>query len=148
MVYGRVNKLRLLGFAAEGGAALLGLPTFGLIRKGIEGVGDYVSGDADEEDAKAVKEAAGDVREKAKSLLSAKEKRSPPEEITAFRSEFEEVLKGLDKTLVVGIDNIDRCTPPNAIHTWVLTPLMKGVSEANRFTTVSKASMEAQKNLQ
>lgn len=85
-LYGRVNKLRLLGFAAEGGAALLGLPTFGLIRKGIEGVGDYVSGEADDEDAKAVKEAAGEVREKAKGLLSPKEKRSPPEEITAFCS--------------------------------------------------------------
>ncbi|WP_438345917.1 KAP family P-loop NTPase fold protein [Methylorubrum populi] len=116
-LYGRVNKLRFLGLAAEGGAAFMGLPTFGLLRKGIEGIGDYVAGDADDEDAKAVKDAAGEVREKTKGLLAAKEKRSPPEEITAFRAEFKEVLRGLDKTLVVVIDNIDRCTPPNAIHT-------------------------------
>ncbi len=116
-LYGRVNKLRLFGFAAEGGAALFGLPTFGLLRKGIDGVADYVAGDADDEDARAVKGAAGEVRDKAKGILGPKEKRSPPEEITAFRAEFKEVLSGLGKTLVVVIDNIDRCTPPNAIHT-------------------------------
>lgn len=116
-LYGRVNKLRLLGFAAEGGAALMGLPTFGLLKKGIDGVSDYVTGEADDDDAKAVKDAAGEVRDKAKGILAPKEKRSPPEEITAFRAEFREVLKGLSKTLVVVIDNIDRCTPPNAIHT-------------------------------
>ncbi|CAA2136976.1 KAP family P-loop NTPase fold protein [Methylobacterium bullatum] len=116
-LYGRVNKLRLLGLAAEGGAAFMGLPTFGLLRKGIEGVGDLVVGNADDDDMKAVKDAAGEIREKTKGLVAAKEKRSPTEEITAFRAEFEEVLKGIGKTLVVVIDNIDRCTPPNAIHT-------------------------------
>src|SRR5271154_2947835 len=41
----------------------------------------------------------------------------PPEEIAAFRRQFGEVLEGLNRTLVVFIDNLDRCLPENAIHT-------------------------------
>jgi predicted KAP-like P-loop ATPase len=52
-----------------------------------------------------------------KDLIEKAEKRSPPEEITGFRREFNEVLRGLDKTLIVFIDNLDRCLPRNAIHT-------------------------------
>lgn len=115
--YGRVNKLRVLGLAAEGGAALLGMPTFGALNRGIQSVGDYFSGEADEDDAKALKEAAAEVKSRTTGLLAPKAKQSPPEEITAFRNEFKDLLKGLGKTLVVVIDNIDRCTPPNAIHT-------------------------------
>lgn len=115
--YGRVNKLRVLGLAAEGGAALLGMPTFGALNRGIQSVGDFLSGEADDDDAKALKEAAADVQSRTAGLLAPKAKRSPPEEITAFRKEFKDLLQGLGKTLVVVIDNIDRCTPPNAIHT-------------------------------
>lgn len=115
--YGRVNKLRVLGLAAEGGAALFGMPTFGALNRGIQSVGDLLSGEADEDDAKALKEAASDVKSRTAGLLAPQTKRSPPEEISAFRNEFKELLKGLGKTLVVVIDNIDRCTPPNAIHT-------------------------------
>lgn len=112
-----VNKLRLLGLAAEGGAAALGLPMFGLFSRGIEAAGDAWAGAADEEDVDALKEAGKDIHEKATGLLSKAEKRSPPEEITAFRHEFEAVLKDVNKTLVVFIDNLDRCLPRNAIHT-------------------------------
>lgn len=114
---GRVNKLRALGLLAEGGAAMAGVPTFGLLRKGMEGLGDLIAGKADDEDYEAMGKAAGEVREKGKGLLREAEKASPPEEITAFRKEFAELLQGIEKTLVVVIDNLDRCTPPNAIHT-------------------------------
>ena len=113
----RTNKLRVLGYAAEGAAAFWGVPTFGLIRKGVEGLGDVLSGDANEEDVKAVEEGAQDARTKSEGLIAPEPKKSPPEEIVAFRREFGEVLSGLGKTLVVLIDNIDRCTPPNTIHT-------------------------------
>src|SRR4051812_40647071 len=45
-LFRRTNKLRLLGYAAEGVAALAGAPTMGLLRRGIEGLGDVYSGDA------------------------------------------------------------------------------------------------------
>jgi predicted KAP-like P-loop ATPase len=116
-LFKRTNKLRILGYAAEGAAAAWGVPTFGLIRKGVEGLGDILSGDADEEDVKAVEAGFKDATKKTDGLISPKVEKSPPEEIEAFRREFGEVLSGLGKTLVVLIDNIDRCTPPNTIHT-------------------------------
>jgi predicted KAP-like P-loop ATPase len=116
-LFRRTNKLRLLGYAAEGAAAAWGVPTFGLIRKGVEGLGDIFSGDVDEEDVKAIEAGAKDATKKTEGLIAPEVKKSPPEEIEAFRREFGEVLSGLGKTLVVLIDNIDRCTPPNTIHT-------------------------------
>jgi predicted KAP-like P-loop ATPase len=116
-LYHRVNKLRALGLAAEGGAALLGFPTFGLIARGLDAAKDVFAGTVDEKDVTALKDAGKDIGAKATGLIDKAEKRSPPEEITAFRAEFKEVLSGVDKTLVVFIDNLDRCLPPNAIHT-------------------------------
>lgn len=116
-LYKRVNKLRFLGLAAEGGAAAMGLPTFGFLARGIEAVADTIAGAGDEDDVKALTDAGNEAREKSKDLIEKAEKRSPPEEITGFRREFDEVLHGLDKTLIVFIDNLDRCLPRNAIHT-------------------------------
>lgn len=116
-LFKRTNKLRLLGYAAEGAAAAFGVPTLGLIRRGVEGVGDILAGEANESDVKAVEDGVNDARAKAGGLIAPEVKKSPPQEIEAFRLEFGEVLAGLGKTLVVLIDNIDRCTPPNTIHT-------------------------------
>ena len=116
-LYHRVNKLRVLGLAAEGGAALMGFPTFGLIARGLDAAKDVFGGAVDEKDVNALKDAGKDIGAKTTGLVEKEEKRSPPEEITAFRAEFNDVLLGLDKTLVVFIDNLDRCLPPNAIHT-------------------------------
>jgi predicted KAP-like P-loop ATPase len=116
-LYHRVNKLRVLGLAAEGGAALMGFPTFGLIARGLDAAKDVFAGAVDEKDVTALKDAEKDIGERTTGLVEKAENRSPPEEITAFRAEFNDVLLGLDKTLVVFIDNLDRCLPPNAIHT-------------------------------
>lgn len=116
-LFKRVNKLRALGLLAEGGAALMGVPTFGLLSRGLVSLDDAFAGKADEDDAKTLKEAVGDAKERASGLLRPAETNEPPEEIAAFRKEFGEVLSGLGRTLVVFIDNLDRCLPENAIHT-------------------------------
>ncbi|SEO15857.1 KAP family P-loop NTPase fold protein [Palleronia pelagia] len=113
----RVNKLRVLGLLAEGGAALFGAPTFGILSRGIEGLGDIGAGEGDGEDVEAVRRAGEDVAKKTKGLLDPEQKRSPPQEIELFRRELEELLSELDKTLVVFIDNLDRCLPRNTILT-------------------------------
>lgn len=113
----RVNKLRVLGLLAEGGAAFLGAPTFGILSRGIEGLGDIGSGEGDSEDVEAVRKASEDVTKKTKGLLDPEQKRSPPQEIEQFRRELEELLRELGKTLVVFIDNLDRCLPRNTILT-------------------------------
>lgn len=113
----RVNKLRFLGLAVEAGALAMGVPTFGVAARGIEGVGDALRSKADDDDVTAMKAAAKDVKDRGTGLLRPAEERSPPEEIDAFRTEFGELLKTLNRPLVVFIDNLDRCLPANAIHT-------------------------------
>lgn len=54
---------------------------------------------------------------KASGLLKPKEKRNAPEEIVAFRREFSALLEKLERRLIVFVDNLDRCLPPNAIAT-------------------------------
>ncbi len=116
-LFQRINKLRALGLVLEGGALAMGVPTFGLISRGLEGLGDALGGQADKGDAEAIEKAASDIQERAKGLVKAESEQGPPQEIAAFRKEFGEVLSGLNRTLVVFIDNLDRCLPANAIHT-------------------------------
>lgn len=116
-LFSRINKLRALGLIVEGGALAMGVPTFGLLARGLEGIADVISGDASSDDVDSIEKGAADAVQKTKGLLRDAKDREPPQEIAAFRAEFGEVLAGLDKTLVVFIDNLDRCLPENAIHT-------------------------------
>lgn len=113
----RINYFRLLGLAAEAGAFAMGIPTGGLIHKGAEAVEKIVSGDGTEADVNAIREAAKEAKEQGSSLLKAKEQRTPPKEIEAFRTEFAELLAKLGQTLVVFVDNLDRCLSKQTIHT-------------------------------
>ena len=113
----RVDGLRALGLAAEGGAAWMGLPTFGLLNKGLASLSDALSGGDDEEDLDNLKKAGQDVAGRAKGLLKPPVKRTAPKEIAAFRAEFSDLVVGLDKTLVVFVDNLDRCLPKQTIQT-------------------------------
>lgn len=114
---GRIDKLRLLGFLIEGGAAALGFPAFGAAGKLVEAGGKALAGPTDEKEKAKLGEAAEDFEGKAAKLLKPADGKQPAQEIADFRREFGEVLKGLDRTLVVFIDNLDRCLPANAIHT-------------------------------
>jgi predicted KAP-like P-loop ATPase len=116
-LFGRINKLRALGLLVEGGALAAGVPTFGLITRGLEGARDLFEGKADTEDLEAIKNAGVDAKERTSGLLENVSEKGPPEEIAAFRKDFGDVLEGLGKTMVVFIDNLDRCLPENAIHT-------------------------------
>ncbi|SLN09943.1 KAP family P-loop domain protein [Aquimixticola soesokkakensis] len=50
-------------------------------------------------------------------LASGERKTPPPEEIDAFRAKFSSLLSAIDRRLVVFVDNLDRCLPPNTIAT-------------------------------
>ncbi len=50
-------------------------------------------------------------------LLDDKEWKSVPREIEDFRSRFQELLKELEVTLIVLVDDLDRCLPNTAIST-------------------------------
>lgn len=120
----RVDKIRLLGLLVEGGAALSGFPTFGLSQKVIS-----LLGDDDEEpdiaeddglDFDNVKDTANKITKVAKSgkgVLMPKKRLSPPTEIRKFRSSYSSLLESFNKPLIIYVDNLDRCSPINAIST-------------------------------
>lgn len=109
----RVKTVRALGLAIEVAAAAHGIPVFGTAARAVGAVGNYIAGTPDDDDAKAMAEGAKEIR----GLVTPKQKKSPPEEIEAFRAEFGELLTKLAKTMVVFVDNLDRCLPTQTIHT-------------------------------
>lgn len=109
----RVNTVRTLGLGIEVAAAAHGIPMFGAAARAVGAIGNYVAGTPDADDAKAVADGAKEVR----GLIDPETKKSPPEEIDAFREEFGELLSKLRKAMVVFVDNLDRCLPTQTIHT-------------------------------
>lgn len=118
----RINIFRTMGWIAEGVALAHGVPTGGLLARTI-GSGEKLLDDSKgkgkltEKDYQDVTKEAKDVREATSGILKDPPKITPPQQIVAFRQEYSEVLKELGKTLVVVIDNLDRCLPVNTIHT-------------------------------
>lgn len=112
----RVNKLRVLGWAAEGAALAAGVPTFGLLSKAIDSIGKGIEGTAGEADGTSVTETITKGKESLKDILN-EEKSSAPKEISALKSEFEDLLDDLNKKIVVFVDNLDRCLPKQTIQT-------------------------------
>lgn len=115
--FGRIDYIRGAGLLADAGAAFLGAPTFGALSKAAGAASDLMEGKANAEDAEALRDGAKEVAEKGKGVLKPKEKRSPPQQIDAFRREFGEILSDLKKSLVVFVDNLDRCLPKQTIQT-------------------------------
>jgi len=114
---GRIDKIRLMGLLMDGGAALAGIPTMGGIQKimGLFSGGD--DGELDVGDVKGALDGAKDVAKKNKGLIKDKKSFSPPKEIKEFRKAYSDLLKEFDKPLIVYVDNLDRCSPFNAIST-------------------------------
>ena len=114
----RVNWLRAAKLVTGSAAAMsLGLPPTGLFGE-LWGLGQrFATGGAD---AKLIEDGhltIGQAGETAKSLLNPEAEKSPPKEIQALRDTFEETLQELDVTLVVLIDDLDRCLPETTIST-------------------------------
>lgn len=61
-------------------------------------------------------------------ILEGKKVQSMPKEIQALRNSFENTLKALNKTLVVLVDDMDRCLPTTAISTLEAMRLLLFVS--------------------
>ncbi|MBX3725124.1 MAG: ATPase [Xanthomonadales bacterium] len=114
---GRIKWFRAAKLVAGDVIALsLGLVPTGLLgglwRTG-KGITDGVSQQEFEQGKEQVKAAA----DEAGALLGPKPDDSPPKEIQALRHSFEDALEELGVTLVVLIDDLDRCLPPTTIST-------------------------------
>lgn len=114
----RVNWARAAGLAGMAGASIaLGFPVpgmFGTAFKAFKGVTD---GDITEGDVEAAQKAGNDVADAGKNLLKDKPAPSPPQQIQELRDHFEATLADMGVTLVVLIDDLDRCLPATAIAT-------------------------------
>lgn len=113
----RVDGFRAMGLLVEGAALFAGVPTGGLIARSVGALGSAADGIQDQEEYENLSKAAKEAKEQAGGLLKPEAKKSPPQQIDAFRKEYGEILEELGKPLVVVIDNLDRCLPTNAIHT-------------------------------
>lgn len=114
----RVNWLRAAKLVGGSALALsLGLPPVGLLGELWDSGKKAAGGGADK---KLVGDAAAKAEEAATAaaaLLNPKAETSPPREIHALRDTFEKTLDELGVTLVVLIDDLDRCLPPTTIST-------------------------------
>lgn len=109
----RINFLRLAQLGGEVAATLItGVPV-GLIGKVVEAGADAWERESVKDGVAAVK----NVSEATQGLLNEAKPISLPREIQSFREALEELLDELDITLVVFVDDLDRCLPKTAIST-------------------------------
>ena len=116
----RVNWLRvgkLLAPTVSG--ALVGGTIGGPVGAVIGAVGGLCKGGSTPtpEDIEKVKDAYKTLRPELTGVLKDKEAKSMPQEIAELRTTFEDLLTSLDVTLIVLVDDLDRCLPDTAIST-------------------------------
>ena len=96
---------------------LFGLPPVGLAGEIWELGQKAFAGKIDEKLGGDAKKAAEEAASAVGGLFNPKPDTSPPKEIQALRDTFEETLDELGVTLVVLIDDLDRCLPETTIST-------------------------------
>ncbi|WP_258557299.1 hypothetical protein [Serratia marcescens] len=94
--------LGAMGLLAEGAALFAGVPTGGLLSRGIGALKNITDGIQSQEEYKALGSLAKEGKEKAGGLIKPEAKKSPPQQIDAFRKEYGEILEELGKPLIVG----------------------------------------------
>lgn len=116
----RINLLRLAQLGGEAAVTLYtGVPV-GSIGTAIMKVGGFL-GIGGKDDAGESDDDGGEAKDKHngkdEGLLKSAEPVSLPSEIQAFRDALEQLLAELKVTLVVFVDDLDRCLPKTAIST-------------------------------
>jgi predicted KAP-like P-loop ATPase len=114
----RVNWLRAAKLTAGSALALaLGLPPIGLLGEAWQLGRKVLVGGADQKTVGEISETGGKLGEELGGLLNPKPEASPPREIQALRDSFESTLEEMNVTIVVLIDDLDRCLPETTIST-------------------------------
>lgn len=109
----RINLLRLAQLGGEVAATLITGVPWGVIGKALETGRNAQNNKLTQEDTETVTDTA----ETLKNLLNEEKSISLPKEIQSFRTALEELLNELNITLVVFVDDLDRCLPKTAIST-------------------------------
>lgn len=117
-LFRRVNWLRAAKLTAGSALALsLGLSPVGLIGDAWSYGRKIWKGAADEKTATGASETGIKLGEESRELIKEKSEATPPQEIHALRDSFESTLEEMNVTLVVLIDDLDRCLPETTIST-------------------------------
>lgn len=115
----RVNWFRAATVITGSAAAIAtGLPTIGIFSE-LGKLGNFVTAGKINKIPTdgATNLESNEAHETSNGLLKPEMETSPPKEIHALRNAFEETLDELDVTLVVLVDDLDRCLPETTIST-------------------------------
>jgi len=114
----RIDWFRVAKLVTGSAVSLaVGLPPIGLLGQ-IWGLGrQLMAGDVNDKTADRIEKTTTDLAQAGPGLLRSSAKKSPPEEIQALRDAFEETLGAMSVTVVVLIDDLDRCLPETTIST-------------------------------
>lgn len=114
----RVKWLRFAALTAGAAASLaLGIPPLGLVGSVWSSSKNLLDGDISEEDVRTACETGKMVAAESTNLFQPKSDTSPPKEIQDLRVHLQETLSEMGVTLVVFIDDLDRCLPSTSIAT-------------------------------
>jgi predicted KAP-like P-loop ATPase len=115
----RVNLLRLAKMASSAAAVIAAAhPVIALAGTLVGAATKVVEAAGGQSDTTKKEKGEGSPsHEESERLIRPKKAESPPKEIQALRDTFEEALQAMEVTLVVLIDDLDRCLPETAIST-------------------------------
>lgn len=114
---GRVDWFRTAKLTVSAAGTLLGIPPVALIGEAVEFGKNLVGGKVDAAEVEKVESAVEKISTAAQGVFKPKTASSPTKEIQGLRDCFEETLNELGVTLVVLIDDLDRCLPETTIST-------------------------------
>lgn len=114
----RVNWLRVVKTGVSIATPLaFGLPPAGIVSEVMSIAKKLQTGELTKESLKETETTAQEAYEKFSRYLKPKKEKTPPKEIQAIRNSFEEALQEIGITLVVLIDDLDRCLPETTVST-------------------------------
>lgn len=116
-LFGRINWVRSISIAGSIAATAAGFPAIGLIGELLKTARSFADGVVTESDMADGKAAGEKVVKEGAGLIQAKRPESPPKAIHDLRTHFTETLREMGVTLVVFVDDLDRCLPETAIST-------------------------------
>ncbi|MFO1459471.1 MAG: P-loop NTPase fold protein [Verrucomicrobiota bacterium] len=113
----RVDWVRAIGFAGSIAATIAGFPPIGLVKSAVQAISDIASGDVSETAVEGAIKTGEGVTKATGGLLRVKASPTPPRAIQELRDYFAKALQEMEVTLVVFVDDLDRCLPETAIST-------------------------------
>jgi len=114
----RVNWFRAIKLTSSSAASVaLGLAPTGLLGEILSISKSISNSEVTQETIDSTEKTVKEIGEKTTGLILPKKVTTPPKEIEALRQSFEDVLREMGVTLVVLIDDLDRCLPETTIST-------------------------------